>query len=387
MNTQIHPTLKRRDINLSNWRFSPQSQWAFQNVSEIVPSVTIPCASKKAESPRLDLGQYANLMITTPIKGRMQFTEFLKYSHADSLLIMQDGKIIAEWYEEYTNPLSPHIVFSISKSITGLIAGILIKQGKISLSDTVDTYIPESVGSTYEKATLQNLLDMSISIDFDELYLDKNGAFERYRRAMMWNPVNPELPAEDLLSFLCTMPAGQHPHGAIHDYRSPNTDLMGVMLERAAGQRLPELVRDLLWQPMKAYSDASVTVDSIGTCRASAGFSTTTRDLARLGELMRLDGGGVLPNDWVTDIWQGGDKEMWLQGCQPELFPEGSYKHLWYNDGHGAISAIGIHGQWLWIDKEKGMTIVKLSSYPEPLDEDMDQEITAFMNCITSATL
>ncbi|TIN50502.1 MAG: serine hydrolase, partial [Mesorhizobium sp.] len=80
------------------------------------------------------------------------------------------------------------------------------------------------------------------------------------------------------------------PHGQTFRYRSPNSDLLGLLLERASGQRFTDLVREKLWLPLGAVSEASIGVDMEGTARTAGGISVTPRDLARVGEMMRQGG-------------------------------------------------------------------------------------------------
>ncbi len=354
----------RRDINLSNWRLSPFSKYAFQHVGEFVPSAVI-WANVQTETPQLDLGPFADLGLA----------KHLAATHADSLCIMRQGQFIAEWHAPYCDPTKPHLIFSISKSATGLLAGILIGQGKLTENDPVIKHVREVKGSAFADATLRNLLDMQTSLDFAEDYLDPNGAYDRYRRSMLWNPARADDPVPDMLTFFATIQKGQHPHGSQHAYQTPAAEMTGIVLERAAGKRLPELISDLLWKPMNAHSDAFITVDRIGTSRAGGGMSVTTRDLARLGELVRLNGAGIVPESWITDLWHGGQRALWSASDQSDFFPRGSYRSYWYETGEGELCAVGIHGQWLWIDPSTETIIALMSSVPLPLDDANDYAI------------
>lgn len=374
----------RADITLANWRTRPYSSWSFQNASEIVPSAII--ASRRIREDReLPLGSLSDLPIAGLGRQAISLETFLTDTHSDALVVMRKGEITAEWYAPHCDPARPHMIFSISKSITALIAGVLIEQGLMKLSDGVADILPGARGSAYGDATVEQLLNMSVSLDFAEDYLDLTGAFDRYRRAMLWNPEKPSDPAPDLKSFLCTIPRGPHPHGSIHAYHSPNTDVAGILLEIASGKRFADLVETYLWQPLGAYSDAHLTLDRIGNARASAGLSMTARDLARVGEMVRLMGNGIIPEQWIKSIWQGGSRQTWAAGNQAWLFSEGSYRSYWYSTGTGALAAIGIHGQWLWIDPETETVIVRLSSEPAPVDDDLDHAVIRMLMAVAAA--
>ena len=134
--------------------------------------------------------------------------------------------------------------------------------------------------------------------------IDAGGAFDRYRRAMLWNPARPGEPEENMVGFLSTLAKAGHPHGKRFHYVSPNSDMLGLVVERAAGVRFPDYLAERLWGPMGATGSAYVTVDRAGSSRAAGGICITVADLARLGQLI-LDGGRtaegaqVIPPAWI----------------------------------------------------------------------------------------
>ena len=110
-----------------------------------------------------------------------------------------------------------------------------------------------------------------------------------------------------------TLQKADRPHGGPFFYASPNSDLLGILIERASGRRMPDLLRDKVFAPLGARGAVAITVDREGTSRASAGISLTPRDLARFGEMMRQGGvaGGkrLVSEAWVSDTIGGGSKE------------------------------------------------------------------------------
>jgi len=376
----------RADVSLSNWRIAPYSRWSFQNVSEIVPSAVISAGGGKAPQDCKPLGAFAKLDVAASDGTRMPLENFLTASQTDELLVMRDGQIVAEWSAPHSDPARPHIIFSVSKSLTGLLAGILAGKGFLTLDRPIIDYVPETAGSAYADATVQQLFDMEISVAFIEDYLDTSGGFERYRRATGWNPDRPEAPAPDLRSFICSIAKGGQQHGEHHAYRSPNTDLAGIVLERAAGARFASLMSDHIWKPLGANADAMVTVDRIGTARAAGGISATARDLALVGEVIRTHGAGLVAPEFVADLWSRKRRGSWESGDQRELFPQGSYRNYWYETGHEELAAIGIHGQWIWIHPETKTVVVKLSSQTLPVDPPLDQAIIGSLRSICRAS-
>jgi len=211
---------------------------------------------------------------------------------------------------------------------------------------------------------------------------DPDGAFARYREATGWNPLRDPANPPDLRSFLVGLGRTGKPHGETFRYISPNSDFLGWLLERVGGKPMAELLSEHIWRPMGARDAACITVDRLGAPRNAGGICATARDLALFGATMR-DGGKapngmqVIPSDWVADIRNNGDRQAWLNGDPgfSGLLPEGRYRGKWYQTGnaHGAFCAIGIHGQWIYVDPAADAVIVKLSAQPEPLDDPLDR--------------
>jgi CubicO group peptidase (beta-lactamase class C family) len=379
-------TVPRASVTLANWRETPFSRWSFHNVRELVPTSEISCGTEQPEEALASLPFLAR-EIDTGLDGISTIEGFLRYAHTDAFVLMKRGRIVGEYYAPHAHVNARHLVFSISKSLTAILSGILEDRGLIDPEKLVVDYLPEAKGSAYEDCRYRDVLDMRVSLDFAETYLDKNGPFARYRRAMLWNPVEPGFEVETLASFLMTLKKADRPHGGGHVYLSPNADLLGVIIERVTGRRYGELLSELLWQPMGAKNHAYVTVDSIGTARTAGGVCLTARDLARVGELVRNGGttGGrqVVPKTWIDDMLENGDAEAW-KASDSTTMPNGRYRSQWYQTGEldGAYCAIGIHGQWLYVDPQNEAVIVKLSSQPNPLDDELKQDNLAFFRTL-----
>lgn len=363
---------------LANWRQPPFSRWAFHHVREIVPSAAIPSSVCKWRLERA-IEPLERLTFAAPGGSKTTVGQLLLDTFTDGFIVLRQGRIVFEHYEAGNDALNPHIIFSVSKALTALVAGILAGRGQLDADAPVTRYLPEAAGSAYGDCTVRHVLDMTVSILFEENYLDATGAFARYREATGWNPAGGANRPCDLRSFLLTLERGAGPHGEAVHYVSPNTDLLGWILERASGTRFADLMAALLWQPMGAECDAYVTVDRLGTPRTAGGICATLRDLARIGELMRCrglaEGRQVVPGWWIDDICTNGDPRAWAKGDMRALLPNGRYRSQWYLTGNDrdAFFALGIHGQWIYVDPPSGVVIVKQSSQPQPIDDAMDR--------------
>lgn len=377
-------------VTLANWRQPPFNRWSFHNVRQIVPTAAI-----YAGGTPTPLGHERHAVERVAFHGpdgeEWTVGRMLPATHTDGFLVLQRGRIVAESYAAGQRPETPHIVFSVSKSVTGSLAGVLVERGQLDPDAPVTSYIPEAAGSAYGDCTVRHVLDMSVSIDFVEDYLDTTGDFARYRVATAWNPLPAGAETLDLRRFLVTLKRAAAPHGREFHYVSPNSDLLGWILERASGEPYAELLSNALWRPMGAEFDAYVTVDRMGAPRSAGGVCVTLRDLARFGELMRQGGavGGrqVLPRSWIDDILGNGDPEAWRLGATPGFLPGGRYRSKWYVTGntHGAFCAIGIHDQWIYVDPEAELVIAKQSSQPVPSDSRTDQLHLAAFDALARA--
>jgi CubicO group peptidase (beta-lactamase class C family) len=366
----------RQAINLANWRTRPYCFWAFRNVSEMVRSARI---KTDTPSPLPRIAENPGLLARPASPGASQsISELLTRSEADSFILSRNGDLVCEWHAEGVDRSDPHLVFSISKSFTALVAGILQDQGVLDPSTPVGDLVPEANNSAYADATVQHLLDMRVSLDFDESYLSQE-AYARYRRAMSWNPPSAEGNDEAMLSFLCSLQKASGPHGSDHDYLSPNSDMLGIVLERITGERFPDLCARLLWQPLGATSDAFITVDPEGAPRTAGGVSCRPHDLLALGQMLvnggTANGKQIVSARWIADMQQNGDEGVWARGSQAGFLKTGRYRNNWYQVGGGsnAFLAAGIHGQFLYCDPDTNTVIVCTSSQNEPQTDSLDQ--------------
>jgi len=278
---------------------------------------------------------------------------------------------------------------SISKSMLGLLVGILVEEGVLDLQKPVEHYLPELASSAFASASLQQLLDMRTGIAFDEDYLATEGKIIEYRKATNWNPLAAGETPGDLRSFFATLTESDGPHGGVFDYKSPCTDLLGWVCERASGERYADLFSRCIWKPMGAERPAMITVDRLGAPRVAGGVSMTTRDLARVGQLMANSGDGIVPASWVEDIETGGDAEAWNNGSFASYFPGISmhYRSKWYVMRGDApiLFCLGIHGQNLFVDRRSGIVMAKHASAAEPLDTDSELKALRLFEAIRNS--
>jgi len=376
---QTFPAAPDKMVTLENWRTPPYNRWAYSHVSEIVPSAQIwRGAGPVWELPRV--GQDLSGIAYKDHAGKdSTFGEFLDKHETDGVCVLHRGHIVMEHYCNELQAHRPHILMSVSKSVTALVIGILVDRGVLDPSEGIGHLIPEVEGSAFADSTLQHLLDMTVGIDFDEDYLANAGAITEYREVSNWKPAtDPENPG-DLRSWMVKLQK-KGEHGAAFHYVSPCTDMLGWVIERVTGRPYAEVVSELLFQPIGAEFDGYVTVDRHGAPRTAGGVCLALRDLARIGQMMlengQANGRQVVPRAWVADSRFNGDKKAWAAGEGAATNPKGGYRNKWWlmGDGHGCYTGIGVFGQYLWVDPVAGLVIAKFASQPLPTDENVDKD-------------
>ena len=345
---------------LGNWRTIPYSKWSFHHVREIVPSAEI----KNNNQVIIPLSENIKTFVNLNISKIMDETE------TDAIVITKDNDILFEKYNNKMMKSSPHILFSVSKSILGLLVGSLVESKELKEDDLVIKYIPELDGTAYSDATIRDLLDMRVGVKFDEDYTAVSGPIVNYRYAANWNPVPEGVEAGDLRSFMSSLTERDGKHGGRFHYVSPNTDLMAWVCERATGVRYAELLSERLWTPIGAEYSGYITVDRIGAARAAGGVCFTARDLARVGLLIAnngyANGKQIISETWIDDIVNNGSDDAWKKREGMDEFGNMPmhYRSFWYvqKDGDPLVHGLGIHGQYLFIDPKLNLSISWFSS-------------------------
>ena len=377
-NQKTGPEIFRSNLNgevtLANWRDPPFNRWAFQHVSEIVPCAMIWRSSSPGALWSRDIRNVQDIQFHWD-HGQTTVGDMLDQTTTDGFLVLHRGKLVHETYDAGLKPSIPHILFSISKSLTSLVVGILQGSGVLNIDRPLVQMLPETRGSAFEDATVRNLLDMTVALDFQEDYVSPTGDMVEYREATGWSAGGDS--SLGLRRYLCTLKkSGQH--GVRFHYCSPSTDMLGWVVERVSGSRYSELLSEVLFQPAGTFENAYVGVDPYGAARASGGICMTLRDLARIGELVlgrgALDGAQIVPESWIDDIYSGGSRETWIGGSFEDGWPDAWYRSQWYKQGTPvrAISGFGIYGQALYINPRTETVIAKLSSQPQPLDWELE---------------
>ena len=362
-------------VTLDNWRKYPFNSWSFVNVRNLIPTSPIYNNPDKKVILQKQLIDIDDLVIDHK-NTSYKLKEIFKICDTDAFLVMHKGKIKFEFYDKFTRFNTPHIIFSVSKSLTSLLTGILVEKKVININNYISHILPETKGTAYEDATVRNVLDMSIASGFIEDYTGQAEIFKKYRSSTGWDlpDTKSKQTVKGLHDFLSSMPKSNQKHGKKYHYCSPHSDLLGWIIERASGENYSKIMADLLFKKAGINHEANVTVDKWGASRAAGGISVSPYDLLLLSELVRNHGsnknGQVIPAAWIEDFVNNKNNKSYLNQDNLERFPNGNYRSKWYQTGFkdNEYCAIGIHGQNIWINPQKEITIVRMSSASDPIN-------------------
>ncbi len=287
---------------------------------------------------------------------------FLEETHTDAILILHRGRIVHESYRNGMDASSRHMLFSMTKSVVGLLAELLAFDRVIDLARPASVYVPELRGTMFGEAALRDLLDMRDGAAFDETYADPHADIHRYSTHYWGEGQGGVRAALPRLTSPGTSPGR-------FAYRTPVADVIGWALANATGRRLTDLVSGRLWQPIGAESDAFFVLDTGGHEIAAAGLNATLRDVGRFAQML-LDGGRVgqvrvVPAHIVRRLFEGGDRDSFAASGLFPTRPGWSYRSQWWvqHAPRPALSALGVFGQRIYIEPESGLGVVRFGSH------------------------
>jgi len=351
-----------------SWQFGPQNRWAYSHLRELLPTKDIPNDFRTVlPIPGLDLAKDDLELIIGGKKERLSAA--MERLYVDGLLVIQDGQAVIERYTSALTPDRPHLMWSVTKTVTGLTAASVAADGLIDLDKTVADYVPELAESGWGNDTIRNILDMKDSSDWTEEYDAPDSTVRRQDCAdgLLTGDACSDVPATGNYVFLPSV--GRNPdRTGRFVYKSGTTDVMAWVLEAATGSRFADLVSDRIWKRIGAERSAYITVDKGGFTLASGGMAATLRDIGRVGLLMINRGVAgnrrVVPSAWLDDIFDHPGDPDWPRAHDESSAPY--YRSFVWGtgDGTGTVYAKGVHGQFILVSPSTATVIAMFSSWP-----------------------
>ncbi len=377
------PPDKRVDRSNALMR-APYNRWSYQHMRTIYPSAAIPSADAPAPV-EVDIDGGIDQLRVPTSGGGLDFADYVRRSYTDALVVVTPDRFVHETYLNGMHPLQPHQMMSVTKSFAGLFGLAIAADGRVTEDDRVSAIVPElAVASAFADATFGQVLDMVNSMDFSEDYADPGSGIVRYGQTLGWLEAPADaLPADNLYDFLATLERDAHlDHGDVFVYQTPKTDVVNWVTNRATGTSFQENMHEVLWSKLGTEGETYVLLDRNGTLVAGGGLNACPRDLARFAMMMLAGGtfrGERIVEEGIVDrIAAGASRDSFSAGPEasgPFAGGDWSYRAQWWirhTPGREAFTAIGIHGQWIYIDRDRGVAIVKQSSQPVSLDLELD---------------
>jgi CubicO group peptidase (beta-lactamase class C family) len=338
-----------------HWLDADINSYNFRNSAQIFE--TRPVA--KGEQPwPLAAGSTATMPADYDAWARRTFT--------NALLVIHDGKVVFEDYRNRTVPEDRFISFSMAKTITALLVGLALEDGKIgSIDDPVSQYVPELKGGGYEGVSIRHLLQMRSGVAYEERY--DFGANPSLAALIHMNAIvaNKERFADRARTVgKATTPGNRF------NYATLDTAVLGWVLERATGEKLAPYMSRRLWQPLGAEADGFFIADGpdgVGRELSGMGYNARLRDFGRIGLMLlnkgKANGRQVVPESWVMQATTMVPFDP--TAAKPTRDAYGF--QIWKLDTEpGAYSAIGLAGQFIYVHPASNTVIVKLSHFPNP---------------------
>jgi CubicO group peptidase (beta-lactamase class C family) len=277
---------------------------------------------------------------------RVSFDRMLEDNRTVAFLIIKNDTIQYENYFKGYDQASIIPSFSMAKSVTSILIGCAINDGLIkSVEEPITNYIPELKKKGFEKVSIKHVLQMTSALKFSESYINPFGqaASFYYGRNLKREVAKLKLKGAP---------------GQTFEYVSGNTQLLGLILERALKDKtVTQYFQEKLWTPLEMEYDGSWSIDKKkeGTEKTFCCINARARDFAKIGRLYlnkgTWNGKQIVPEKWVEESTKIDTSNGGVD----------YYKYQWWLPSTaGDFMAEGILGQYIYVDPSRNLVIVRM---------------------------
>lgn len=356
---RLYYTLTLFDEDKIVYNFSNMINLYGNNIAEIKTST--PASSFLTDNQPLPL--------TFNYKGvARNVSEFLEETSTTGLLVLKNDTITFEKYYQGTQADDYRVTWSVAKSFLSALFGIAVHDGQIDIQEPVTKYVPLLIGSGYDNVRVKDVLQMSSGVGFNEDYGDFNSDINRFGRAFALGG--------SLDEFATSLVREKEPGSFLH-YVSIDTHVLGMVLRAATGLSIVDYFEAKLWSKIQPESSVYYMIDNYDEPMVLGGMNVRTRDMARVGQLYLnnglWNGVQVVPSEWVKDS---------ITPDAPHLIPgeritsdlNMGYGYQWWipENADQEFMALGIYGQFIYINQKAGVVIVKNSANVDFMDNDYE---------------
>ncbi|REA61200.1 serine hydrolase [Dyadobacter luteus] len=261
-----------------------------------------------------------------------------------SLMVLRNGKVLAEgWWAPYASNLK-HTLYSLSKSFTSSAIGFAVNEGKLTVDDKVISFFPESVpdmvSENLAKMRVRDLLTMRTGHEKDSTPALRESGDANWIRSFLAYPVAKE-------------------PGTFFVYNSGATYMLSAIIQKLTGQTLINYLKLRLFVPL-GIEGADWEVDPHGINTGGWGLRVKTEDIAKFGQLYlqkgMWNGKRILPEKWIDEATSAhvpskGTDSDWEQG----------YGYQFWRCRHDAYRGDGAFGQYCIVLPKLNMVIAMTS--------------------------
>lgn len=310
--------------------------------------------------------------------------QWLNETSATALVVVKGDDIVFEDYYQGTDATDQRISWSMAKSVLSALFGIAVADGDIeSLEQPVTDYVPMLVGTGYDNVRIKDVLQMSSGVLFNEDYGDFNSDINRFGRVLAIGG--------SFDDFAASLTREREPGTYMH-YVSIDTHVIGMVLRAATGREVGEYFYDKIYSKLGTEQDAYYIIDSASQPMVLGGLNMMTRDYARFGQLYRdygvLDGEQIVPRQWTIDSVTP-DAPHLMPGPRENSSSKFGYGYQWWvpENAEDEFMAVGIYGQYIYVNRKLDVVIVKNSADRNFMENDYahsDFNVAAFRHIAAS---
>ncbi|RAS95059.1 6-aminohexanoate hydrolase [Bacillus cereus] len=366
-------TPSKNNVTKKNWIDDPYLRWSYTHMKEFTLINEVKNNPNHVFHFSTSLQNLDDFAVERRFGNTTPLKKLLDDNKTDAFVVVHNGQLVYERYFNGYKESEPHGMASLAKVFTGAMIQSLAEEKRIDLEKTADTYIKELKNTPFGKATLQQLMDMQVSVDYP------THGYE-----------HPALENQDAQLYLASniLPRGKNydgpmkiydmlreaeetaPPGSDFSYDNGSAETLAWVIRTITGKSLAENVSERIWSQIGMEENAYYVTDETKVEQASAGLNATARDMARFGQLLlnngECNGKQILPSSITENIKNVQEGELAV-GPGASI----SYHNQWWipHNEQGAFEVLGSYGQTLYIDPKANMVIVHFSSNATPSNE------------------
>lgn len=327
----------------------------FRNIDRLFPTRTVARGSRVRPLP---LSGQPLTAFEYEVDGiAYDLFDVLSRNRVSGLLIIHEGEVVFEKYLLGNDETTRWMSMSVVKSMTATLIGAAIRDGDIeTIDDPIVRYLPRFRGTAYDGVTVRHLLQMASGVEWNETYTDPRSD----RRRMLEAQIGQQPGA--ILDLMAALPRAATP-GTRWNYSTGETHVAGALVRAATGKSVADYLSEKIWSRAGMEADANWWLEAPdGLEVGGSGLSATLRDYGRFGLFLLegavVDGDSVLPEGWLADA--GSPKNVAGETVE--------YGYMFWPLHGRSYAAIGIFGQFVFVDPDKQLVVAMWSAQPKPVD-------------------